>query len=183
MWHCPPLKGRTLPLPERVMVELSNEDVEKLDFNMDIHAIMKVLPHRAPFLMIDRVTGTQNKETIHGYKLITNNEPHFQGHFPGFPVFPGVLQIEALAQLGGLFAVKVMGIPNEDIAIYLLGVDDVRFRKMVSPGDKLDLKAWLIKRRGNIWRMGGEASVDGEVTCELSLMAYVGTREGAAKRK
>ncbi|MEW5855366.1 MAG: 3-hydroxyacyl-ACP dehydratase FabZ [Myxococcota bacterium] len=164
------------------MAELTPEEVQKLDFNMDIHAIMKVLPHRAPFLMIDRVTGTQNNETIHGYKLVTHTEPHFAGHFPGYPVFPGVLQIEALAQLGGLFAVRVMGIPFEDTAIYLLGVDNVRFRKMVIPGDKLDLKAWLIKRRGNIWRMGGEASVNGEVSCELELMAFVGTREQAAKR-
>jgi 3-hydroxyacyl-[acyl-carrier-protein] dehydratase len=142
---------------------------------MDIHDILRCLPHRGPFLMVDRVTGVVDSK-LHGYKMITYNEPQFVGHFPERPVFPGVLQIEALAQLGGLYAIQASGLNLESSIVYMLGVDSVRFRRMVVPGDKLDMKAWLLKRKGPVWKMGGQTSVDGQVACELELMAYVGPK-------
>ena len=147
---------------------------------LDIHEILKVLPHRSPFVMIDRVTGVKDYKA-HGYKMVSMNEPYFMGHFPEQPVLPGVLQVEALAQLGAIFAVQAMGLKLGEAVAYLLGVDDVRFRRMVIPGDRLDLEAWLVKRRGPIWRMGAKASVDGEASCECEVLAWVGNRNQTPK--
>src|SRR5688572_22111727 len=107
---------------------------------LDIHGILKCLPHRAPFLMVDRVIGVKDQK-LHGYKHVSINEPYFAGHFPEAPVMPGVLQIEALGQMGAIFAVQASGIKLSEAAVYLLGVDNVRFRRMVIPGDRLDMSA------------------------------------------
>jgi len=143
---------------------------------LDIQDILKCLPHRYPFLMVDRVTGLKDGK-LHGYKNITFNEPCFTGHFPGMPMFPGVLQIEAVAQLGGLFAIQASKLDVETAAVFLLTVDGVRFRKPITPGDRMDLSAWLIKRKGPMWKMGGDTRVNGELCCELELMAYVGPKD------
>lgn len=168
------------------MAEPTKEELLAMNWNLDAQGIMQFLPHRAPFLLVDRITGIEqkdDKEYLCGYKHISNSEPVFQGHFPGMPIFPGVMQIEALAQLGGLFAVRASGRPLDDTLIYLLALDNVKFRKPVVPGDKLDLKAWLIQRRGPMWRMGGKATVDGQACCELELLAFVGSKKDVANRK
>jgi 3-hydroxyacyl-[acyl-carrier-protein] dehydratase len=164
-----PKKGPQTPvIPPGVKTEL------------DIAGILKCLPHRNPFVMVDRVIGIKG-ERLHGYKNITMNEPYFQGHFPEMPVFPGVLQIEAIGQLGGIFAAQAAGVPFGEAQIILVGVDNVRFRRMVIPGDKLDLEAYFIRRKGPFWRMGGVASVNGETACECELLAWVGTKDQKPK--
>jgi 3-hydroxyacyl-[acyl-carrier-protein] dehydratase len=163
--------------------EPTPDEMLALDWSLDAVQIMKYLPHRPPFLMVDRVTGIVDKQYLHGFKLISHSEPPLLGHFPGMPVFPGVLQIEALAQMGGLFAVRASGRPLDDTLIYLLSLDDVKFRRPVVPGDRLDLRAWLIKRKGPMWRMGGQATVEGQVACECTLLAFVGSKEEVMKKQ
>lgn len=165
------------------MTDKSPQQVEipaHVKLNLDINDILKILPHRPPFVMVDRVTGVKDRK-LHGYKLVTVNEPWFMGHFPEQPVMPGVLQVEALGQLGAIFAVQAMGVPLNDSAVYLLGIDDVRFRRMVIPGDKLDMEAWLIKRRGPLWRMGARASVDGQTSAECEVLAWIGKKDQLPK--
>jgi 3-hydroxyacyl-[acyl-carrier-protein] dehydratase len=151
-----------------------------IQVNLDINGILKCLPHRGPFVMVDRVTGVRDQK-LHGYKLISVNEPYFQGHFPEMPIFPGVLQIEAVGQLGSIYASQAAGAKPGEAQVYLLGVDNVRFRRMVIPGDRLDLTCWLIKRRGSFWRMGGECRVDGQVSCECELLAWIGKKGESPK--
>jgi 3-hydroxyacyl-[acyl-carrier-protein] dehydratase len=153
---------------------------ENVKLELDINEIMKVLPHRPPFVMVDRVTGVKDMK-LHGYKMVTVNEPWFLGHFPGMPVMPGVLQIEALGQLGAIFAVQAIGVKMGESAVFMLGLDNVRFRRMVVPGDRLDMEAWLIKKRGPIWRMGAKGSVNGEPACECEVMAWIGSKDQAPK--
>lgn len=165
--------------------EATKEELLAMNWKLDIQDIMRFLPHRAPFLLVDRVTGvevTDKGEFLCGYKLITNNEPVFAGHFPGQPIFPGVMQIEALGQLGGLFASRVSGRPLDDTAIILMSLNSVKFRRPVVPGDRMDLKVWLLQRRGPVWKMGGAASVDGNPSCEIELLAFVGSRKEVEAR-
>lgn len=137
----------------------------------DILEVMKILPHRYPFLMVDRITELTAEKVV-GIKNITINEPFFQGHFPGNPVMPGVMIVEALAQAGGILAFELLAEPKNN-AVYLMGLDKVRFRKPVRPGDQLLLKLEVIKQRGPIFKMRGEAFVDGQLVAEAELMATV----------
>ena len=135
----------------------------------DILEILKLLPHRYPFLLLDRIL-TFSEDEIVGLKNVTINEPFFQGHFPAHPVMPGVLIIEALAQTGGLWACTHN--PQEErAAVYLMGLDKVRFRKPVRPGDQLILKVRLIKQRGAVFKMKGEAFVDNQLVAEAEILA------------
>ncbi len=138
----------------------------------EIKDIIEVLPHRYPFLLIDRVTEF-NDETglIKGYKNITANEDLFNGHFPGNPVFPGVLMIEALAQLGAFFYLK--DLPPENRMAYFAGIDKARFKRVVIPGDRLDLQCQLVREKSGIAVMEGIASVDGKVAVKATLMSSV----------
>lgn len=135
---------------------------------LDVRGIMNLIPHRPPFLLVDRVTEHKHLEYITGYKMVTMNEPYFQGHFPGRPIMPGVLQVEALAQLGG---VLIRHIPEgrNKLAVFS-GIDKVRFRRMVVPGDKLDLYCELVKFRPPIGKALVKASVDGDITVEGEVM-------------
>ena len=139
---------------------------------MDITEIERFLPHRYPFLLVDRVVELVAGQSIKAFKNLTANEAFFQGHFPGHPVMPGVLMVEALAQAAALLAFKTMGLDGPG-AVYLMGLDGVRFRRPVVPGDRLDLQVSIQKRKSRIWKMRGEAFVEGQLACEADLMATV----------
>ena len=133
---------------------------------MDINEIMKVLPHRYPFLLIDRVVSFDPNET-----LVAINEPFFQGHFPGHPVMPGVLIIEAMAQTAALLAFKSLDITKpEDHVVYFVGIDQARFKKPVVPGDQLIITAEIVRNLKGIWKFAVKAEVDGKLVSEAVLM-------------
>lgn len=135
-----------------------------------IDDIMKYLPHRYPLLLVDRVLDYVPEKSIRALKNVTVNEPHFTGHFPDFPVMPGVLIVEAMAQVGGILA--FMSAPqDQEFLVFFTGIDEVRFRKPVRPGDQLIFELNCLRRRGYIWRFKAEAYVDGELVCEGVLMA------------
>ncbi|NNF66430.1 MAG: 3-hydroxyacyl-ACP dehydratase FabZ [Gammaproteobacteria bacterium] len=136
---------------------------------MDIHAIMRLLPHRYPFLLIDRVSDCVPGEYLTGLKNVTANEAFFQGHFPQRPVMPGVIILEAMAQATGLLAFATAGTPEDDTLYYLVGIDKARFRKPVEPGDQLILKATLSGMRRNIWMFSATAEVDGVTVSSAEL--------------
>jgi 3-hydroxyacyl-[acyl-carrier-protein] dehydratase len=143
----------------------------------DIKQILAALPHRYPFLLVDRVVELVQGERIHAVKCVTMNEPFFQGHFPGEPVMPGVLQLEALAQAGALLAEELRPFDAAKRIIYLLGFDSVRFRRVVGPGDKLDLHVKVLKHKGPIWKLQGEARVDGETAAEAEILATIAEKK------
>jgi 3-hydroxyacyl-[acyl-carrier-protein] dehydratase len=139
---------------------------------MDIHEILKYLPHRYPFLLVDRVVDFEPGKFIHAYKNITINEPFFVGHFPHYPVLPGVLIMEALAQTSGILSFKTLNIqPDENSLIYFVGIDNARFKKTVTAGDQLHLHVELIRHMRGIGKYKAEARVDGEVVAEAELMS------------
>lgn len=138
---------------------------------MDIHAILKQLPHRYPLLLVDRVLEIRHKDCIRALKNVTFNEPFFTGHFPGHPVMPGVLILEALAQAAGLLAFDAMGrVPDESNIYYFVGIDKARFKRPVQPGDQLLLNVSIDRVRGGIHKFKGTALVGDEVACEAELM-------------
>ena len=138
---------------------------------LDIHQIMQQLPHRYPFLMVDRVTECVPGEHLTAIKNVTVNEPCFTGHFPHRPVFPGVLILEALAQATGLLAFATMGKPPEGNQLYyFVGIDKARFKKPVEPGDQLVLKVEIERTVKAVWKFKGVAEVDGKAVCVADLM-------------
>lgn len=135
---------------------------------MDIDEIKQILPHRYPFLLVDQIIEVEAGERAVGLKNVTMNEPFFQGHFPDYPVMPGVLIIETLAQVG---AIAVLGMEeNEGKLGFLAGVDKCRFKRQVRPGDQLKLEVEIIRMRGSIGKGKGIATVDGEVACEAEIL-------------
>lgn len=137
---------------------------------LNIDEIISCLPHRYPFLLVDRVLDFTPEKSIRAIKNVTANEPHFMGHFPDFPVMPGVLIVEAMAQVGGILAFQSAP-KDQEFLVFFTGIDGVRFRKPVRPGDQLVLELTCLRRRGNMWRFKGEAFVDGNLVCEGTLMA------------
>jgi len=138
---------------------------------MDIHEILEHLPHRYPFLLVDRVLEVVPGKSIHAYKNITMNEPYFVGHFPHHPVMPGVLIMEALAQAAGILSFKTMDSkPDADSVFYFVGIDECRFKKPVMPGDQLHLHVEIARQMRGIWKYKAEARVDGQVVAEATLM-------------
>ncbi|ABM25561.1 MULTISPECIES: 3-hydroxyacyl-ACP dehydratase FabZ [Shewanella] len=139
---------------------------------MDITEILKYLPHRYPFLLIDRVLDYTPGESLHAIKNVSINEPFFQGHFPIQPVMPGVLILEAMAQATGLLAFKTMSndVPPPGVLYYFAGIDNARFRRVVVPGDQIHFEVKMIKERRGIGVFYGEARVDGEVACSAEIM-------------
>ncbi|MFN3235332.1 MAG: UDP-3-O-(3-hydroxymyristoyl)glucosamine N-acyltransferase [Gammaproteobacteria bacterium] len=146
---------------------------ETMGKELDVNEIVKLLPHRYPFLLVDKVLDYELGKSLVAVKNVTANEEFFVGHFPQKPVMPGVLIVEALAQAGGVLAYKSAEelYPEEDILLYLVGVDNARFKRVVQPGDQLRLEVEVIKTRGAIWRLKGVASVDGQVACTAELMS------------
>lgn len=139
---------------------------------MDITAIHALLPHRYPFLLVDRVDDS-GPDRIVARKMVSANEPFFEGHFPGHPVMPGVLIVEALAQAGALLAAPQVGFDPARQAIYFLAIDKVKFRKPVIPGDALILEVVPLRKGGAVWKMRGEARVDGTVVAEAEFVAVI----------
>ena len=138
---------------------------------MDITEVLEHLPHRYPFLLVDRVIDFEPGKSIHAYKNITINEPFFVGHFPNFPVMPGVLITEAMAQAAGILSFKTLGVkPDNSFLFYLVGVDRARFKKPVTAGDQLHLHVQIQRQMRNIWTYKAEAKVDGEIVAEAGLM-------------
>ena len=136
---------------------------------MDITEIQALLPHRYPFLLIDRVTDFEEGKYLIGLKNVSVNEPQFTGHFPQLPVFPGVLILEAMAQATGLLAFKTFGAPKENELYYFASIDNAKFRKPVTPGDQLIIEVEFLKERRGIALFNGTAKVDGEVVCSAEL--------------
>lgn len=144
------------------------------DYLLDIKQIMELLPHRYPFLLIDRVLEIDPGVSLKAYKNVTMNEEFFQGHFPGLPVMPGVLQLEALAQAGGVFVLNSLDKEELQDKVFLFtGLNKVKFRRPVVPGDQLVLEVKYEKHKLNIWKMCGVAKVDGQVTAQGEFSAAI----------
>lgn len=141
---------------------------------LDINGIMKLLPHRHPFLLVDRVVEFESNKKIVGIKNVTMNEPFFPGHFPGHPVMPGVLIIEAMAQTGGLLVGLSNGENTGSRICYFVGVDNAKFRKPVRPGDQLRIEMEVQNCRRGIWSFSGKVFVDGKLVTEADLKATFG---------
>ena len=141
---------------------------------MDIHEILKYLPHRYPFLLVDRVISWEAEKKIVALKNVTINEPFFVGHFPHHPVMPGVLIIEALAQVSAILSFKTMGtIPDDNSVYYFVGIDNARFKKPVSAGDQLILESEITRSMKGIWKYKSQAKVNDAVVAEAELMCTV----------
>lgn len=137
---------------------------------LDVEGIMEYLPHRQPFLLVDRVLEFEPQRRVLATKNVTINEPFFAGHFPGHPIMPGVLVVEGMAQAGGLLLMDKLGEPGSKV-VYFMALDDVRFRRPVRPGDTLEYEVELVQVRGSVFRMRGVARVDGQVVAEGAMMA------------
>jgi len=146
---------------------------------MDIRQIAEILPHRYPFLLIDRIVE-ETADKIVAWKNVSMNEQFFQGHFPGHPVMPGVLILEAMAQTGAVLAAKAINFDPAKQVIYFMGIDKAKFRRAVVPGDRLEITVEPLRRGGAIWKMKGVARVDGQVATECEFLACIANREEAA---
>ena len=144
---------------------------------IDVVEIQKIIPHRFPFLLIDRVMNLESGKSIDAYKNVSISENIFQGHFPGHPIYPGVMIVEGLAQAGGILAFKSLSEEDQkDTAnkvVYFMSIDKCKFRAPVTPGDRLEYKVSVIKHRGAIWVLKGEAYVDGKLVTEAELKAMI----------
>ncbi len=143
---------------------------------MDVVEIQKILPHRYPLLLIDRVTDIVNNEKLLGFKNVSIGEQVFEGHFPGHPIYPGVMILEGMAQAGGILAFKSMDMTEEEAAekvVYFMSIDNAKFRSPVRPGDRLEYEISVIKHKGAIWVLQGKAYVDGNLVSQAELKAMV----------
>lgn len=139
----------------------------------ELEKVLELLPHRYPMLLVDRVVSLDPEHEIHVVKAVSFNEDFFQGHFPGRPIMPGVLQVEALAQAAGLLAIKALGLEGSGKLVYFLAIDNAKFRAPVTPGHLLDLKVNFVHKRARICKFAGTASIDGNVTCECEFTAMI----------
>jgi len=143
---------------------------------IEINEIMKILPHRYPFLLVDRIVEHELGKKIVGLKNVTINEPFFQGHFPGYPVMPGVLIIEAMAQVGGILAYMASSDEIRKKLCYFVGIDNAKFRRPVMPGDQLRIEMEAVSNRRNIWCFNGKAFIDDKLATEAELRATFADR-------
>ena len=143
------------------------------DTGFDVVEVLQRLPHRYPLLLVDRVKELVVDERIHAIKAVSFNEDFFQGHFPGAPIMPGVLQVEALAQAAGVLAVESLGLAGSGKLVYFMAIDNAKFRAPVTPGVLLDLEAEFVQKRARVCKFAGKASVDGTVTCEVQFTAMI----------
>ena len=140
---------------------------------LDIGGILAALPHRYPMLLVDRVVSLERDARIHAVKAVSFNEGFFQGHFPGRPIMPGVLQIEALAQAAGILAVETLELAGSGKLVYFMAIENAKFRSPVEPGVLLDLEAEFVQKRARVCKFAGKASVEGKVTCEVAFTAMI----------
>lgn len=150
----------------------SVESGEVVD-QIDIERIMELIPHRYPFLLIDRMVDIVPGESATGIKNVTVNEPCFQGHFPGHPIMPGVLIVESMAQTSAALVMQTLGKDAEGRVVYFMSVEGARFRKPVTPGDVMRINVKKQARRGNVWKFQGEATVEGNVVAEATYTAMI----------
>lgn len=148
------------------MTETSSTDI-------NIQEIKRLIPHRYPFLFVDKVRDFTPSTSAVGIKNVTMNEPHFQGHFPSQPVMPGVAIVEAMAQTAGIMVSKSLELEDSGALVYFLSIDNCKFRHVVSPGDVLELHVTVIRGRGKIWKFHGDAIVDGKVVTEADFAAMI----------
>jgi 3-hydroxyacyl-[acyl-carrier-protein] dehydratase len=146
---------------------------EQEGLSIEIERIMQMIPHRYPFLMIDRVVAIVPDATAVGIKNVSINEPYFQGHFPQRPVMPGVLIVEAMAQTAAVLVVHTLGTASEGKLVYFMSVDSARFRRPVVPGDQLRIHVSKQRSRGNVWKFSGEAKVNGTLVAEATYAAMI----------
>jgi len=141
---------------------------------LDVEQIKMLLPHRAPFLFIERLTDIVPGESATAYKAVSYNEPHFQGHFPNFSVMPGVLIVEAMAQAAGALVMHSLGWSAENRRVFFMTIDSARFRRPVTPGDMLRIPVKAIRHRGPVWKFGGQAFVNDALCAEAEFSAMIG---------
>lgn len=141
----------------------------------DIQLIQRILPHRYPFLLVDRVEEIDGTRRAVGIKNVTMNEPHFQGHFPGLPIMPGVTIVEAMAQTSAVMVGVTMELADKGVLIYFMGIDNCKFRRKVVPGDQLRMTLETLRGKpgGKVWKFAGRAEVDGEMACEAEFTAMM----------
>lgn len=153
---------------------MTDADAATLE-SLDIQDLLKLLPHRYPFLLVDRIIRIDSDNSAIGIKNVTMNEPHFTGHFPEHPVMPGVLIIEAMAQTAGAICIHKTASSSPSL-VYFMTIDNAKFRKPVVPGDRLEMHVKKLKQRSNIWRFGCEAMVDGAKVAEAEISAMMTPR-------
>lgn len=146
----------------------------------DLGLIQRLIPHRYPFLLVDKVRDIVLHKSCVGIKNVTFNEPQFQGHFPGMPIFPGVMIIEAMAQTSGVLVGLSMNLENKNAVVFFMGVDAVKFRRKVVPGDVLELHVRAVRGGGRVWKFEGRAMVGDELACEATFMAMFDVPKDAA---
>ncbi|PRY94320.1 3-hydroxyacyl-ACP dehydratase FabZ [Donghicola tyrosinivorans] len=151
----------------------------RTEANIDL--IQRLLPHRYPFLLVDKVVEIDGIQSAKGIKCVTMNEPHFQGHFPGNPIMPGVTIIEAMAQTTAVMVGTTLGLEDQNMQIYFMAIDKCKFRRMVRPGDVLEMKVELVRGKpgGKVWKFAGEATVEGELAAEAEFTAMMDMPKGA----
>ncbi len=140
---------------------------------LEIAKLLEILPHRYPFVLVDRVSEVLPGQRIRGYKMVSYNEPWTMGHFPGQPILPGVLIVEALAQIGSILAYASDPFDPATSLMYFLGIDKVKFRQTVTPGDRLDLDVEVLQHRSNVWKLRGQATVAGTLCAQGELLASI----------
>jgi 3-hydroxyacyl-[acyl-carrier-protein] dehydratase len=141
--------------------------------SLDIRQVLKALPHRYPLLLVDRVRAIEHGERIHAVKAVSFNEEFFQGHFPGAPIMPGVLQIEAMAQAAAILGIETLGLAGSGKLVYFMGIDNAKFRAPVTPGCLLEMKVEFTQKRSRVYKFKGKASVEGKTTCEVEFTAMI----------
>lgn len=151
-------------------------DTPRLEADLDL--ITRIIPHRYPFLLVDKVRDVVPGESCVGIKNVTYNEPHFTGHFPGMPVMPGVLIVEAMAQTAGVLVGLTMDLVDKNARVFFMGVDSTKFRRKVVPGDVLELHVKALRGGGRVWKFEGQAKVEGEVACEAVFTAMFDVAKG-----
>ena len=149
----------------------------------DIGLIQRIIPHRYPFLLVDRVEDIVGTQSARGIKNVTMNEPHFQGHFPGKPIMPGVTIVEAMAQTAAVMVGVALDMADKELLVYFMAIEKCKFRRMVVPGDVLEMNMTTLRGKpgGKVWRFGGVASVEGEMACEVEFTAMMDLPKVAAE--
>ncbi len=152
---------------------MDSETIDTRGTTLDIDQIQRMIPHRYPMLMVDRIVDLVPNQRATGIKNVSINEPFFQGHFPGAPLMPGVLIIEAMAQTAAVLVVATLGAERDGSLVYFMSIDSARFRKPVTPGDVLHVHVERGRNRRNVWKFDGKAMVDGEVVAEATYAAMI----------